>query len=99
MEAIRVQDLNRGIWFNWDYITRWDQSPSCNGGAPVYVAFWATNIDLQGPGTLTLRLVNVGTGQVLASKSQYVVGGEGVGIEWNGTMPPANFTLRCEVTP
>jgi hypothetical protein len=99
VEAIRVQDVERGIWFNWDYISLWDQLPSCDGGNPVYVAFWVVNTDLPNPGTLTLQLVNVDTGQVLASKSEYVPDANGVGIEWNGTMPPKAFNLRCKVTP
>ncbi|MEM2830982.1 MAG: hypothetical protein QXZ14_12065 [Candidatus Jordarchaeales archaeon] len=101
--AIRVQDISRNKWFNWDMTTgSWDTSPSCAPGNNLYIAFWAIN---QGAdGNLRLRIID-DTGKVLADKTVYAPywGGDinkGVGVE-TGTinMPSRNYGITLEVTP
>ena len=97
--AIRVQDVVRQIWFNWDDPPRnWTTSPpSTNNGNAVYVAFWAIN-DSSEWGELLLELKNRDTGQVLASVLQMAAPGEGVGLEWSGLASDSNINLSCIVT-
>lgn len=92
--AIRVQDIERQIWFNWD--SAWDVLPRCNPGSnKLYVAVWAIN---QGTvdGNITLQLVNTTDGTVLVTKTELVAVGNGLGIEWTGAMPTVNFNLTCK---
>ena len=92
--AVRVQDIDRQIWYNWDVGT-WDAPPKCNPGPnKLYVAVWAENLS-DADGNITLQLVNTANGTVLAEKTEFVAVGNGVGIEWTGSMPTINFNLTC----
>ena len=99
VSAIRVQDVGRGLWFNWDDPPRaWDASPSCAPGVnKLYIAFYAINVG-QVDGNLTLKLVD-DTGATLATNTVSCAVGAGVGIEWTGTMPSRAYSVQCIVTP
>lgn len=98
--GIRVQDLARHIWFNWNDPPRsWDSAPSCTAGVgKLYVAFYATNVGNM-PGNLTLSLIETLSGRVLGTVVAHASPGEGVGIEWTGDMPAGNYDLTCQATP
>lgn len=98
--GIRVQDIQRQLWFNWDE-GKWDTEPSCTPGINnLYVAVWAENVG-EG-GDLLLTLVD-DEEKVLASKTEHVEPAAdhlvGIGIEWTGTMPDGNYGLTCTVDP
>lgn len=97
--AMRVQDIVRGIWFNWDDPPRaWSSPPSCTAGAgTLYVAFYVKNVGTT-PGYVLLRLYNQAE-QEIASKSILLDPGQGGGLEWTGDMPSSNYTLRCDAYP
>lgn len=95
--AIRVQDISRNIWFNYDNGV-WDKVPSCVPGAGnLYIAFWAVNRGT-GPGTLYLGLSD-DQAKLLAGKQEYANVGAGVGVEWTGTMPNRSYGIGCSVDP
>jgi len=98
--AIRVQDLARGLWFNWDDPPRsWDAAPSCTAGAgKLYVSFYATNVG-NVSGNITLSLIETVGGRVLATVVAYAAPGGGVGLEWTGDMPAGNYDLTCQAVP
>ena len=93
--AIRVQDISRQLWFNWDYGV-WDTLPSCVPGAGnLYIAFYAENEG--SPGNLTLYLSdNAG---ILNQKVGYADLAGAVGLEWTGNMPTTTYAVSCQVTP
>lgn len=97
--AIRVQDIARQKWYNWDN-GAWDSSgqPMITPGANnLYLAFYAVN---QGTlsGTLTLTLKNA-AGTTLKTQSVQVSGGGNGGLEYTGAMPEAAYSLALAVTP
>lgn len=99
IRAIRVQDIARQKWFNWDNGT-WDETPSClPGEGNLYIAVYAEN--LSQPGNLLLQLYEIveGTGRILTDKSEYVAHGAGLGIEWTGNMPANTYNLLAKVIP
>jgi len=100
IQAIRVQDIPRGIWYNWDRPGPWSPSePEVTvGSRTLYIAFYATNTG-NVRGTLTLRITD-DTGAVLASKSESVDPGGGVGIEAPGLdMPNRTYGITLSVSP
>ena len=102
--AVRVQDILRQLWFNWDLGVWRTPLPSCTVGAnALYVSFWIIVEPIYPIRTeyMTLQLIDNSTGSVFASKSLWVSSaeGQGAGLEWTGNMPPSNYTLRCSVTP
>lgn len=100
IQAIRVQDIPRGIWFNWDRPGPWSPSePEVTvGSGTLYIAFYAVNTG-NVRGTLTLKIAD-DTGAVLASKSEAVDPGAGVGIEAPGLdMPNRAYGITLSVTP
>jgi hypothetical protein len=71
----------------------------------LYVAFWAINEPMYINGQihsdlLTLQLLN-SLGYVLVSNQAYVssASGQGIGVEYYGTMPTVPLTLLLKVTP
>jgi len=102
INAIRVQDIATGKWFNWDN-RGWDTVPIVTPGAgKLYIAFWATNYS--DAGYLTLSVID-DTGAVLATKTVWAEPwygdiNKGVGIEApNLTMPGRNYGITLKVTP
>jgi len=93
--AIRVQDVNRQLWFNWDYPNAWDANgpPSCRKGAPIYVAVYVENTGADGG--IVVSLVNADSGVELNSKGDWVLQNGTIGLEWNGIMPNIDFRIRC----
>jgi hypothetical protein len=98
--AIRVQDIDRGLWFNWDDPPRaWDSLPSCTAGVnKLYVAFYVTNVGNL-TANITARLVETGTGTVLAERTFSLAPGESNGVEWTGDMPAGEYQLTCSAVP
>lgn len=98
VRAIRVQDIARQLWFNWDS-GNWGTVPSCQPGTNnLYVAFWII-IDPAYPlrtENVTLQLTD-DAGKVLASKSLTMRSDEGAGLEWTGAMPAREYGLSCSV--
>lgn len=100
INAIRVQDRERGLWFNWDDPPRsWDSAPSCTAGVgKLYVAFYAINVG-NVSGNLTLTLIETVGGRVLATATAWAAPGLGIGLEWAGDMPAGNYDLTCQAVP
>ena len=109
--AIRVQDIPRDIWYNWDigvpghgWTTTGPVGPGPGEGGvtpgsnTLYIAFYVVN-NGSTAGVLTLRIVDASTGFVRNQISVSVAVGAGAGIEWTGNMPTSNYIVRCEVTP
>lgn len=107
--AIRVQDIPRDIWYNWDKGgpgTGWTTTgpvgpgPGEGGVTPgsntLYIAAWAVNEGVAG--NLTLKITD-DTGAVLVTKTLFCNSGGGVGVEWTGNMPTRNYNITLEVTP
>lgn len=90
--AIRVQDIIRQAWFNWDDPPRqWDALPECTPGAgALYIAAYAIN---NGPDGY-IRLQMYDESGVLAEKTEWVLSGQGIGIEWTGTMPNRQYVIN-----
>lgn len=94
--AIRVQDIARGKWYNYDNGS-WDEQPMCTPGNNLYIAFYAQNEG--SPGNLTLAIK--GNGSLLFyPKTEHVDTGGTVGVE-SGTieMPNSPYNIECKVTP
>ena len=93
--AIRVQDIQRQLWFSWDNGV-WDNPPSCVPGAGnLYIAFYAENQGTVGSLTLTLSDAI----RILSQKVTVVNQGMSDGLEWTGDMPVTTYNIVCEVTP
>jgi len=96
--AIRVQDIARDLWFNWDRGVGWYPStPEVTVGiGTLYIAAYVTN----GGGDGDMRLVIGNPGDIFADKTQFVVAGGSFGAE-TGTldMPNSVFPIIIQVTP
>ena len=104
--GVRVQDVARQIWFNWDNGVWSTPTPSCVPGAGnLYIAFAAENIGEIG-GNITLTLEKMELDQygypyytILAQKTVYVDPDTPVGLEWTGDMPPHPLFITCYSDP
>jgi hypothetical protein len=98
--AMRIQDMSRQIWFNWNDPARtWDVVPSVVPGTNnLYVALYATNTGAGGSGNMTLTL-KTASGNTLATKTEYVAVGASFGLEYTGNMPNSSLSLSASVTP
>ncbi|MCJ7632452.1 hypothetical protein MUP77_08680 [Candidatus Bathyarchaeota archaeon] len=104
--AIRIQDIPRDIWYNWDAYIGWTTTgpvgpgPGEGGVTPgtntLYIAFWAVNNSVTGD--MRVTIVD-DTGALLAEKTSWVPQGGAIGIEWTGNMPWRNYGIIIEVTP
>ncbi|TSA55549.1 hypothetical protein D4R42_05395 [bacterium] len=94
--AIRVQDIARNLWFNYDN-GMWDKTPEVTAGANLYIAAYVGNVG--DAGNLTLRIID-DTGATLATKTEYVVAGGVFGDE-TGTkqMPNRSYGISIPVDP
>ena len=94
--AIRVQDIARQLWFNYDNGV-WDNAPKVTVGANLYIAAYATNIG--GAGLMQL-LIKDDVGSFLATKQETVVAGGTLGVE-TGTinMPNRSYGVLILVEP
>lgn len=91
--AIRVQDVARQIWFNWDIANGWTGGDGsglikCQIGGALYVASYAINNG--GDGNLSIQLRNAVNAQIIVTKTENVLAGGSIGIEWNGVMPASS---------
>ena len=77
--AIRVQDIMRSKWFNWNNGV-WDSEPEITAWGGVYVSFWAVS-DLTYVSNPTLQIYHEGE---LYEQRKEVQPGAGVGFEWSG---------------
>ena len=73
--AIRVQDIMRNKWFNWNNGS-WDSQPEITSWGGVYVAFWAES-DLNYISNPTLQIYHEGERYEMRKEVQP---GAGVGI-------------------
>jgi len=100
IEAIRVQDISRGVWYSWDRPGPWDPSePEVTvGSGKLYIAFYVINRgDI--PGMLRLEVVD-DTGKVLATTREAAAPGAGVGIEAPDLdMPDRSYNITLTATP
>ena len=101
--AIRVQDIARNLWFNWDLSTRtWDNLPTVTPGPYLYIALWAINAGVDG--YLYLKITD-DEGIILAHKNVLCPYWDnninvGVGVETGTkTMPSRPYGITIEVTP
>ena len=87
--ALRIQDVTRGIWFNWDngVVTGGDGGAnfSCTKGGQCYIAAYIKNEGAAG--TIGLHIVNSDSGVSLKDKVEVVAAGGTMGIEYTGTFP------------
>lgn len=97
--AIRVQDIARGKWYNWDNGS-WDSSGEpviTPGSSNLYVAFAAFN-PFSGTFATTLTIQDA-SGNI---KNQVVVNIPARsygGIEWTGRMPSSPYGLTLIALP
>lgn len=99
INAIRIQDIPRNLWFSWDKGVGWSPgTPVITPGTnTLYIAFWAINGGAAGNLTLTTK---DDTGALLATKTAYAASGGGVGsAEWTGNMPSRSYGITLGVTP
>jgi hypothetical protein len=95
--AIRVQDIARQKWFEYNRDTGWSESPEVTvGTGTLYIAAYAKNLGGNG----NLRLIINDSSKVLVDKSDYVVSGGNFGAE-TGTinMPDTTYNISVSVTP
>ena len=97
IEAIRVQDIDRGLDFDYDRSTGWTSTPEVTVGANLYIAAYAIN---GGDGGTMQLLIRDDAGSYLAAKSEYVAAGGSLGAE-TGTinMPDRNYGILIMVEP
>lgn len=95
ISGIRVQDIAKGKWFNYDE-GEWDEEPIVAPGKDnLYIAFWVVNEGETGNLTLTVE----DNGGVLANKTVECSAGEGLGVEWTGDMPSWSYVITLGVVP
>jgi hypothetical protein len=106
--AIRVQDVARGIWFNWNGSTRtWDNSPNVTvGSGTLYIAAAAVNAG-NAAGNVTLTITD-DAGATLATKTitvqpwngSYTSPNDYVGVETGSiNMPNRQYGVTVSTTP
>ncbi len=87
--SLRIQDVTRQIWFNWDngVVTGGDGGAnfSCTKGGQCYIAAYVKNEGAAG--TIGLHIVNSDSGVSLKDKVEVVAAGGTMGIEYTGTFP------------
>ena len=97
IEAIRVQDIERGLDFDYDRATGWTGTPEVTVGNNLYISAYAIN---GGDGGVMQLTIKDDTQAYLAAKSEYVAAGGGLGDE-TGTinMPDRNYGILIMVEP
>jgi len=96
--AIRVQDVFRPKWFNWNE-GLWDETPKCYIGGKLYVSFWIVN-KTNATVSINLKIRDVGStpGADVATKpAEFVAPYGGMGIEFTGKMPDGELQLSLIV--
>lgn len=98
LTAIRVQDVDRQLWFEYDVGAAWNpKSPEITPGTGnLYIAFYITNNGQAGTITLTIKDDD---GLTLATKTETIAAGASKGIEYTGTMPDSSYNITLEFTP
>jgi len=94
--AIRVQDIARQLWFNYDNGV-WDNAPKVTVGANLYIAAWAVN---EGENGELRLLIKNDQSMALADKRETVASGVNFGAE-TGTinMPNRSYGILILVEP
>lgn len=94
--AIRVQDVARDVWFNWDNgVWDTDYIYVTPGAGCLYIAVYVQN---QGsPANLTLSILKKGV--IIGQQTYYVNTNEYCCIEITTDMDPALVGIELEVTP
>ena len=99
MLAVRVQDIPRGIWHNWDRDVGWDRTPIVvtPGTGTLYIAAAARQDGSDGYLTLT---ITDDIGNTLVTKTEWVATGSWVGVETGSiNMPNRDYVITISVTP
>jgi len=96
IEAIRVQDIARQEWFNYDNGV-WDRAPEVTVGGNLYIAAYAVNESAAG---LMQLIIKDDAGAFLAVKQENVAAGAHIGAE-TGTieMPNRQYGILILVEP
>jgi hypothetical protein len=97
--AIRVQDIARQKWYNWDNGS-WDANgaPVVNPGSNnLYIAVYAQNKGTAS-GNVTLVMTDENHIQLAIKTDTLTVGGS-IGIEWTGTMPSVMYQVGIGASP
>ncbi len=94
--AVRVQDIARGLWFNYDNGV-WDKAPEVKVGANLYIASYAKN---EGGTGLMQLLIRDDAETILGFKQQTVTAGSHIGVE-TGTknMPNRSYNIKITSEP
>jgi len=97
--AIRVQDIARQKWYNWDNGS-WDANGPpviTPGNNNLYIAVYAQN---KGTAAGDVTLVMNDENHVrLAIKTVNTPIGGSIGIEWTGTMPSTTYQIGIGASP
>ena len=96
--AIRVQDVFRPKWFNWDEGV-WDETPKCYVGGRLYVSFVVRN-RTNATVSVSLKIRDVGwtPGADVATKpAEFLAPYTNMGIEFTGNMPYSDLPLSLIV--
>ncbi len=94
--AIRVQDIARQEWFNYDNGV-WGKAPKVTVGANLYIAAYALN---EGASGLMQLIIKDDAGAFLAVKQENIASGAYIGVE-TGTieMPARQYGILITVAP
>ncbi len=94
--AIRVQDVAKQKWFNWDVGAGWDEVPVVSPGKNnLYIAFWVVNEGETGEITLS---INDDRG-LIAWKTDTIEAGVGIGVECTIDMPSGKYLVEIKAVP
>jgi hypothetical protein len=99
VEAIRVQDIERNLWFEYNRGTGWSAQPEVTVGAgKLYIAAYYVNAG--GAGMLHASIYDAETATMVFYKEEYIESGAGFGLE-TGTidMPNKVYTIVVDVAP
>ena len=99
IHAIRVQDIARQLWFEWDIGLGWRPStPEVTvGSKTLYIAFYVVN---EGGGGILSLTAKDDADRILAGIMMYVDAGAGLGVESGSKdMPNRTYGITLTVTP
>ena len=98
IQAIRIQDVPRQIWYSWDKGIGWSpRAPVITPGVGAfYAAFYGVNNGAAGNITITIK---DDQGITLSSKTESIAAGAGIGVEYTGTMPDRYYGITLVASP
>lgn len=96
--AIRIQDGNTGIWYNYDLGKGWNNPPTppyITANANLYISLYVTSATT---GKVTLKISSPSMSTYFRQSNLNVSPSQPAGIEGNYTMPNENIALNFTVT-